>query len=35
MFEIKNEDYEKRINYLIREFEIQDFLNTPVRKLSL
>lgn len=35
LFDIKNEDYEKRINYLIKEFEIKDFLNTPVRKLSL
>lgn len=35
MFEINKEDYEKRINYLIKEFEIESFLNTPVRKLSL
>jgi ABC-type uncharacterized transport system ATPase subunit len=35
MFDIKKEDFEKRINYLIKEFEIADFLNTPVRKLSL
>lgn len=31
-FWYKKEDYEKRINYLIKEFEIKDFLNTPVRK---
>lgn len=35
LFDIKMQDYEKRINYLIKEFEIKDFLNTPVRKLSL
>ncbi len=35
IFDIKKEDYEKRIDYLIKEFEIQEFLNTPVRKLSL
>lgn len=35
IFDVSLSIYEKRINYLIKEFEIQDFLNTPVRKLSL
>lgn len=35
LFDIKKDDYEKRLKYLIEEFEISDFLNTPVRKLSL
>ncbi len=35
IFDIKKEDYEKRIEFLINEFEINEFLNTPVRKLSL
>jgi ABC-2 type transport system ATP-binding protein len=35
MYDIKKEKYEKRINYLIKEFEIENFLNNPVRKLSL
>jgi ABC-2 type transport system ATP-binding protein len=35
IFDIKKEDYEKRIEFLINEFEIKEFLNTPVRKLSL
>jgi ABC-2 type transport system ATP-binding protein len=35
IFDIPKEEYEKRIDYLINEFEITEFLNTPVRKLSL
>nr|MDD3719866.1 ATP-binding cassette domain-containing protein [Candidatus Gracilibacteria bacterium] len=35
LFDIKKDDYEKRLNYLVGEFDINDFLNTPVRKLSL
>lgn len=35
LFDIKKDDYEKRLNYLVWEFDINDFLNTPVRKLSL
>jgi len=35
IFDIWKIEYQKRIDYLIKEFEIEDFLNTPVRKLSL
>lgn len=35
IFDIPKDEYEKRIEYLVKEFEITDFLHTPVRKLSL
>jgi ABC-2 type transport system ATP-binding protein len=35
LFDIKKEEFEKRLDFLIKEFDISDFLNTPVRKLSL
>lgn len=35
IFDIPESEYKKRIDYLIKEFEIEEFLNTPVRKLSL
>lgn len=35
IFDIPKEEYEQRIAYLVKEFEIDEFLNTPVRKLSL
>lgn len=35
IFDIPQDEYEKRVDYLVKEFEITEFLNTPVRKLSL
>lgn len=35
IFDIKFDDYQKRLDYLVEEFSIKEFLNTPVRKLSL
>lgn len=35
LFDMKKNDYEDRLNFLIDKFDIKDFLNTPVRKLSL
>lgn len=35
IFDIKYDDYQKRLDYLVEEFSIKEFLNTPVRKLSL
>jgi len=35
IYELDKEEYEERLNYLVKVFEIKDILNTPVRKLSL
>ncbi|NDK08439.1 ATP-binding cassette domain-containing protein [Candidatus Gracilibacteria bacterium] len=35
IFDVKYDDYQKRLDYLVEEFSIKEFLNTPVRKLSL
>ena len=35
LFEIPDDKFDERIEYLVKEFEIEDFMNTPVRKLSL
>ncbi len=35
IFDMSKSDYEKRLDYLVSEFDISDFLSTPVRKLSL
>ncbi len=35
IYDLENEEYKKRLNYLIEVFEIKEFLHTPVRKLSL
>lgn len=35
IYELKKEDYRKRLNELVTLFEIEPYLHTPVRKLSL
>jgi len=35
IYELKEEDYQERLKYLVEMFEIGDLLNTQVRKLSL
>jgi len=35
IYELKEDDYEDRLNYLVNLFEIKDLINIPVRKLSL
>jgi len=35
IYELKKEDFQERLNFLVEAFEIEDFLHTPVRKLSL
>jgi ABC-2 type transport system ATP-binding protein len=35
IYEIEDKEYEKRLNHLVKMFEIEDILHTPVRKLSL
>lgn len=35
IFDIPQDEYERRVDYLVKEFEITEFLNIPVRKLSL
>jgi len=35
IYEIKEEEYQKRLNELIAIFEISEYINSPVRKLSL
>ena len=35
IYELKEEDYRKRLNYLVELFEIKDLIDIPVRKLSL
>ena len=35
IYELKKADYEARLNELVKIFELEPYLNTPVRKLSL
>ncbi len=35
IYDLKKKDYEDRLNFLVKTFEIGEFLHTPVRKLSL
>lgn len=35
LFDISSAELEKRLNYLIKKFEIKDMIDKPVRKLSL
>ncbi len=35
IYDLNQEEYKKRLEYLIDRFEIRDFVNQPVRKLSL
>ena len=35
IYDIPEAEYRKRLDYLVKRFEIQEYLNTPVRKLSL
>lgn len=35
IYEIDKEEYKKRVDYLIKKFEIRDIIHQPVRKLSL
>ena len=35
IYEIDEKEYKKRVNYLIKKFEISDVVQQPVRKLSL
>ncbi len=35
IYELDQEVYKKRLDFLVESFEIQDYLRTPVRKLSL
>ena len=35
IYDLEDEEYRKRLNYLVDAFEIKEFLNKPVRKLSL
>ena len=35
LFDVSKEKLEKRLKYLIDKFEINDMINSPVRKLSL
>jgi ABC-2 type transport system ATP-binding protein len=35
IYELDEQEYQKRLSFLIEAFEIQDLLTTPVRKLSL
>ena len=35
IYDLNEEEYKKRLNYLVNLFEISDIINTPVRKLSL
>lgn len=35
IYELDKEDYKKRVDYLIKKFEISDIIHQPVRKLSL
>lgn len=35
IYDLKKSDYRERIKSLIKTFEVQDFINQPVRKLSL
>lgn len=35
IYELDQKEYRERLDYLVEQFEIQDLLQTPVRKLSL
>src|SRR3989344_566092 len=35
IYELDKQEYKERLDYLVKTFEIKEFLNTPVRKLSL
>jgi len=35
IYELDDKEYKKRLDYLVKMFEVEDILNTPVRKLSL
>lgn len=35
IYELDKKEYEKRMNYLVDLFEVRNFINVPVRKLSL
>jgi len=35
VYNIEDKQYKKRLDFLVNKFQIQDFLNQPVRKLSL
>jgi ABC-2 type transport system ATP-binding protein len=35
LFDIPNDKFKSRLDYLIKEFEVEKFMNSPVRKLSL
>lgn len=35
IYDLKEEEYRERLNYLVKVLEVKEFLNTPVRKLSL
>lgn len=35
IYELDDKEYKKRLDYLVNLFEIQEIINTPVRKLSL
>lgn len=35
IYELDKKEYKKRLNYLIKKFELKEIINQPVRKLSL
>jgi ABC-2 type transport system ATP-binding protein len=35
IYELDDKEYKQRLDYLVKMFEVEDILNTPVRKLSL
>jgi ABC-2 type transport system ATP-binding protein len=35
IYELKSQEYKKRLDYLVKVFEVEDIMHQPVRKLSL